>query len=504
MCYWGIAYASGAYYNKPWHLHDRNELKTAFDRAFTASRKARDLEKCCSPVERALVEALGARYPRATPDELKKSDRDYANAMAEVFQKFPDDIDVAVLYAESLMNLTPWQLWDPYTGKPASEEARPYEAKAAMDHAFTKEGAYEHPGLVHLYIHLVEMTREPEIGVQAADALRQLVPASGHLCHMPAHLDVLYGDYRSAIAANAAGVWADNIYLEKTGGRTMYKFYLAHNYHSLIYAAMLAGKSQVALENVGLLEEMIPYEMLQIESPPIANWLETFHSVRPHVLIRFGRWDDIFKLEIPKDRKTYCVTTANLHYAKGVAWAATGHIEEAEKEQSLFLDAQKQVPESRYDWPNKCVDALKVAEAMLAGEIQYRRGSFSEAFEHLRKAIEFDDHLVYSEPWGWMQPTRHAYAALLLEQGHVEEAAQAYAEDLGFVKSLPRGHQHPNNIWALRGYHECLTRLGRHAEARMLEQPLSMAAHVADVKVTSSCYCRGSCSSKQQNGIGEW
>ena len=137
---------------------------------------------------------------------------------------------------------------------------------------------------------------------------------------------------------------------------------------------------------------------------------------------------------------------------------------------------------------------------MLAGEIEYRKGNFSNAFEHLRKAIELDDHLVYSEPWGWMQPTRHAYAALLLEQDHVEEAAQAYAEDLGFIKTLPRGHQHPNNIWSLRGYHECMTRLGRHAEATLLEGPLAMAAYVADVKVTSSCYCRGSCPTKLQNG----
>ncbi|KAG9597876.1 hypothetical protein KCV01_g8926, partial [Aureobasidium melanogenum] len=177
--------------------------------------------------------------------------------------------------------------------------------------------------------------------------------------------------------------------------------------------------------------------------------------------------------------------------AKGVAHSALGNIAEAEKEQESFLAAQKLVPESRFDFPNKCTDILKVGEAMLAGEIEYRKGNIDLAFEHLRESIKRDDNLVYSEPWGWMQPTRHAYAALSLEQGLVEQAAQAYAEDLGFVADIPRGHQHPNNVWALVGYRECLKLLGREAEYYQLEQPYQLAIQMADIPVTSSCYCRG-------------
>ena len=308
MGYWGLAYACGAYYNKPWHLHDKKDLKSTLERAFHTSRQAQERASQATPVERALIEALVARYRQATPGEdLKAWDRAYAESMSKVYKEYPRDIDVVVLYAESLMNLTPWQLWDPYTGEPASSEARPYEAKAALDHGFTLEGAYEHPGLLHLYIHMIEMSREPELGIRAADALRHLVPEGGHLNHMPAHLDVLYGDYRNAIAANAAGVKADNKYLERTGDKGMYNMYRAHAYHSLIYAAMLAGKSQVALENVTLMEDSISTELLRIESPPMADWLETFVAVRPHVLIRFGRWDELCHCCNYTLRKEHCM-----------------------------------------------------------------------------------------------------------------------------------------------------------------------------------------------------
>lgn len=490
MGYWGIAYAAGAYYNKPWELYDKDDLKRSTRRAYDAVKQATDLVGNASPEEQALVHALAARHPQAEPsDDLSKWDQQYASSMREVYEKFGDDLDIAVLYAESLMNLTPWRLWDPYTGHPAPG-SHAHDVKKTLDRAFKLPGAWDHAGLLHLYIHMIEMTREPELGLNAADRLRFLVPEAGHLTHMPSHLDVLVGDYRNAIEANARAIVADDKYLGKVGALNMYTFYRVHDIHSLIYAAMLCGKSEVALEYSLRLEESLPHSLMSVRSPPMAEWLEAFLAVRAHVLVRFGKWEEILQLQIPEDTDLYCVTASTLHYAKGVAYAATGRVAEAEKEQVLFKEVQAKVPDNRYDYPNKCVDELKVAEAMLAGEIEYRRGNYDLAFKHLRQSIHYDDNLLYSEPWGWMQPTRHAYAALLLEQGHVEEAADAYGADLGFDDSLPRGHQHPNNIWALKGMHECLTRLGRSREARMLELPLKQAQAIADIDVTSSCYCR--------------
>ncbi|KAF3799039.1 hypothetical protein GCG54_00001142 [Colletotrichum gloeosporioides] len=492
MGYWGLAYTRGPYYNKAWRLFDPNELKVALNETYKASRQALERIDGASPVEQALIRAIAQRYPQPQPTNeqgYSAWNDAYASAMQSVYENHGNDIDVTVLYTDALMNLTPWGMWDPYSGEPGAN-ARTLDAMAALEHAFTLEGADEHPGLLHLHIHLVEMSRTPELAVPSADKLRHLVPDGGHFNHMPSHIDVLIGDYRSAVSANVAAVVADNKLFAKIGRMNLYTFYLAHNYHSLIYAAMLSGQSKVALENCDLIEKALPEELLAIESPPMADWLETFVSVRAHVLIRFGLWHEILDLKMPENQTLYCVTTATLHYARGVAFAATGRVPEAESEQKLFAEAYANVPSSRYDYPNRCVETLKVGEAMLTGELEYRRGNFDLAFEHLRKSIQLDDNLKYSEPWGWMQPTRHAYAALSLEQGHVEEAAKAYAEDLGFLISLPRGHQHPNNVWALHGYHECLTRLGRNDEARLLELPLKLAVNLADVTVRSSCYCR--------------
>jgi tetratricopeptide (TPR) repeat protein len=220
----------------------------------------------------------------------------------------------------------------------------------------------------------------------------------------------------------------------------------------------------------------------------MADWLESFHSIRVHVLVRFGLWQELLDLEPPSDPELYCVTNAMIIYGRGIALAATGRVQEAEKECERFLAAS--VKPSRTLFNNACIDILAIAKTMLYGEIEYRRGNFGVAFGHLRDAIALDDGLPYDEPWGWMQPTRHAYAALLLEQGQVEKAAAVYCADLGFDNTLPRAHQHPNNIWSLHGYHECLVKLERVEEARIVGQQLKMAKAIADVPIVSSCFCR--------------
>jgi hypothetical protein len=254
---------------------------------------------------------------------------------------------------------------------------------------------------------------------------------------------------------------------------------------------MLSGQSKVALATTSDLEAAITEDLLRVESPPMTDWLEGFLTMRVHVLIRFGRWSDILALQFPKDQDLYCVSIAMIHYGKGIALATTeAGLKEAEKERKSFNIAAKRVPPSRTLFNNTCRDILKVAEAMLDAELEYRRGNYKVAFQHFRKTIAREDALPYDEPWGWMQPTRHAYGALLLEQDRIEEAAAVYSADLGITSALPRALQHPNNVWALHGFHECLTKMGRLAEARIVEPQLRLALAVADVPIRASCFCK--------------
>jgi len=492
MAYWGLAYTLGPNYNKPWSNFDDGDRSKTVLRARQAATKAKELANGSTRVEIALIDALQWRYPEEpTVDDCSACNRNFAEAMQAVYLQNTNDLDVATLYADALMNLTPWALWDLKDGLPAQKNgARTIEIKDLLERAMRLPGGSQHPGLLHLYIHLMEMSSVPEAALPAADHLRGLVPDAGHLNHMPTHIDVLCGDYRRAISSNSEAIRADEKYLAQAGALNFYSLYRSHDYHFRIYAAMFAGQSTVAITTADALEQSLPEELLRIESPPMADWLEGFISTRLHVLVRFGFWQEIIDIQLPKDSNLYCVTTAMTHYAKGVALAAMGQIETAETEQALFCRASELVPESRTIFNNKCIDILKIAEQMLAGEVEYRKANFETAFAYLEKAIDLDDNLPYDEPWGWMQPTRHAYGALLLEQGYVEKAARVYSADLGYDNTLPRALQHPNNIWALSGYHECLVTLGRTAEAGIVQQQLKIAQSVADVRVQSSCYCR--------------
>lgn len=492
MAYWGLSYTLGPNYNKPWSIFDESDRSQTVSKALQAATKAKELAKGSTQVEIALIDALQQRYPKEpTAENCSSCNQSFAEAMEVVYHQYPNDLDVATIYADALMNLTPWALWDLKTGLPAHNNgARTMEIKVLLERAMRLPGSRQHPGLLHLYIHLMEMSSMPEVALPAADLLRGLVPDAGHLNHMPTHIDVLCGDYRRAISSNSEAIRADEKYLAQAGALNFYSLYRSHNYHFRIYAAMFAGQSAVALSTVDALEKSIPEKLLRIESPPMADWLEGFLATRLHVLVRFGLWNKIIDVQLPNDSNLYCVTTAMTHYAKAVALAAIGKIEKAENQQALFCSAANLVPDSRTLFNNKCKDILKIAEQMLAGEVEYRKANFKTAFAHLEKAIDLDDNLPYDEPWGWMQPTRHAYGALLLEQGYVEKAAKVYSADLGYDNSLPRALQHPNNIWALSGYHECLVNLGKYAEAGIIEQQLKIARSVADVHIQSSCYCR--------------
>jgi tetratricopeptide (TPR) repeat protein len=490
MVYWGIAYAAGPNYNKQWKAFDPADLKRSLSTAWKATQKALTCLKKASAVERALIEPLVERYP--SPDTAAVTpiwNDNYAAAMRAVYRAHADDLDVATLFAEAIMNRTPWQLWDIKSGEPATG-ADTAEAIAVLERSLAQAGGMQHPGLLHMYIHLMEMSPHPERALRAGDALRTAVPDAGHLVHMPTHIDVLCGLYKNVIDWNGRATLGDRKYLKQRGERNFYSLYRCHNYHFKLYGAMFLGQYGPALEAADDMIANLPETLLRVESPPMADWLEGFVPMKQHVLIRFGKWKEIIAQPLPKDRRLYCTTTAMLHYAKAVAHAAGGNLAAAEEEARRFEAARAAVPPTRYVFNNTCLDILAVAAEMMRGEIAYRRGQFDAAFAHLRKSVELDDGLPYDEPWAWMQPTRHALGALLLEQGRVDEAESVYRADLGLDATLSRACQHPENVWSLHGLHECLMRLGKRAEAGMIKTRLDVAVAWADVPIKSSCFCR--------------
>jgi tetratricopeptide (TPR) repeat protein len=339
-------------------------------------------------------------------------------------------------------------------------------------------------------LHTMEMSASPQDALPAADLLRNLVPDAGHLQHMPSHIDVLCGNYRDSVVSNLTAVQVDRRFVDREGPLNFYSLYRAHNLHFVVYSAMFEGSSRAALDAAAELAGQLTPDLLAIESPPMADWLEAFVPLRIHVLVRFGRWDDLISEPVPEDPDLYCSTAATIHYGRGIAHAAKGQLWQAHAERDAFAAAYACIPDTRYLFNNTVRDILAVAAEMLDGEIAYREDRLDEAFTHLRRAIELDDSLPYDEPWGWMQPARHAYGALLLEQGHVEEAAEVYAADLGLDPTLARPCQHPGNVWSLHGYHECLQRLGRTAEAAIIGQQLALMRARADVPIKASCTCR--------------
>ena len=495
MAYWGLAYASGIYYNKPWKRMQKDELVQKLKLTYDTSREALARIGHTSPVEKMMIEALIARYqsPDPVPEaQYHQWDDDYAEAMRQVYTAFPDDNDIRALHAEALMTRTPWALWNLKSGKPA-EDASTLEAIDVLEKAMQRideSGASPHPGMLHMYIHVMEMSPFPEKALPACDALRTLVPDSGHLCHMPSHIDVRCGHYYEAVATNDRAIAADRVYLANEGAINFHTLSRIHNFHLKIYAALFLGQFKSAMEAVEELIATTPEELLRIENPAMADWMEGYIGMKAHVFIRFGKWQEIVDEPVPTDADLYRMTTAVWHYAKTIAHAALENVAAAESQREEFYAAVTRVPETRYLFNNTCLDVLKIAEQMLNGEIEYRKKNYQSAFDHLRKAIHLEDNLKYDEPWGWMQPARHALGALLLEQGHVEEAKQAYMADLGLSDTLVSTSQHRDNLWSLHGYVECLEREGNLVETRQARARLNLAKARADVPVNASCACR--------------
>ncbi|KAI9373618.1 hypothetical protein BJX61DRAFT_502089 [Aspergillus egyptiacus] len=493
MAFWGIAYAAGPNYNRAWRFFDPEGLRASIKKAQDALSRAAVLATQASPVEKALVEAITARFPPtdSIPDDLGDLDYAYANAMRSVYRQFGRDPDVAALFAEALMCITPRGLWDLDTGKPTGDHT--VEARDAIELALKQPDGYNHPALCHLHIHMLEMSPFPELALPAADRLRRLVPDGSHMLHMPTHIDAAVGDYRRAVDSNHEAIIADDKYFAREDASIQYAAYRVHYICAKLYAAMMSGRFTDAMSAAEKLKQVIDAKLLSVQSPPMADFNESFLGSEAHVLIRFGRWEEILRLELPADRSLYCVTTASILYARGLAFGALGRIAEAEAAQKEFEAARAAVPSSRLNSiPCKQVDVLRVASAMLAGELEYRKGNYDTAFSTLRHAVELEDKLPYSDPPPWMQPVRHALGGLLLEQNRRDEAEVVFREDLGFAEGFPRRRAKLNNVWGLHGLFECLTRSGKIDEARFIQAPLDIALASADVPVTVSCYCRRS------------
>ena len=492
MAWWGVAYSVGPEYNRMWHQLDENELKTALKECFEASQNALSLSSKASDVEKDLIKALSNRHPSPNaPSNFDDWTNDYADAMRKVYLKYPENPDVSALFAEAIMSRTPWLLWDLKTGEP-KEGASTLEAKEVLEKAIKlveENGSHPHAGLLHYYIHAMEMSPTPEVALKAGDLMRTLVPDCGHLLHMPTHIDFQCGHYNDVVSRNSEAIEAD-VKMLPSHDLNLFAGSLIHNIHFKLYGALFLGQYKSAMEAVHEFDKYIPEALIKVKSPPMADLYEGYFSLKYHAYIRFGKWREILNLPPPGDPDLYLVTTAIFHYAQSLSHAALGDVESAFLAQKSFNSAYEKVPETRVMFNNKCLDILRIAQSMLNGEIEYRRSNFEVAFKFLNEAIDNEDSLPYDEPWGWMQPARHALGALLLEQGHVEKAELVYRADLGFDSSVIRARRHPNNVWALHGLAECLRKQNKISELNLIEQNLDLALGRADVPINVSCFCR--------------
>lgn len=496
MAHWGIAYGAGPFYNLVWRELGPEEARIATGVTHEHIQKALALSHKTSGLENSLVAALAHRFQRPHPvphEEFDRWDDDYAAAMRRVYFRYPHNHDVMALLAEALLTRTPRRLWDVKSDLP-TEDSDVLEAIAICERSMEmlkKAGKEQHPAIVHFHIHATEMSGDPGRSMDAADTLAAIRTDAGHMNHMPGHTYVLCGDYERARAASIRAMEANDRFISYAGPLTPYTTACAHDIHLMMYACMFLGKYADSIGAANKMCALLTKEVLSVPNrPKFSMGLEGYYSMKMHVMVRFGRWQDIIDEPMPDDPQLYLVTTAMHHYAKGVAHASLKQIPEAEKQRSLFHDSLARIPKSRRFFNNDAHAVLGVGEKMLDGELEYHKGNYEIAHEHLRESVRRDDNLEYIEPWAWMHPPRHALGALLSEQGHFEEAETVYRDDLGLSRSIQRCAQHPDNVWALHGLVECLVKRGETDELPALQSKLTEAQQRADLPITSSCLCR--------------
>lgn len=499
MAWWGIAYASGPFYNRAWIRFSDAEIAATLPVCHAAALEAASRAGSAAPAEQALIAAVALRYQSPSEQDrtvMNRWHREFTDAMRAVHGDHPDDLDISALFAEAAVTCTPRMLFDLRTGRPTPESLTE-EALAVLETALARCGrdGIDHPGVLHMHIHALEMSSEPERALASADTLRGMAPDAGHLEHMPAHIYVLCGGYSEAVEQSRRAVAADDRYLAFGGDTNFYTTARCHDLHLYIYAAMLLGQYRTALHAAERVQAIAHRDLLAASPPFMRSILDGYSGMRSHVQVRFGKWRALTQEVPPADPDLAPIRAAVFHYAKGVAHAALGELADADRESEAFRAARDAFPEDAIFLSNTVRDTLGVGASMLAGEIAYRRGAFDDAFTHLRQAVERNDALNYTEPWAWMHPPRHALAALLAEQGHHDEAEAVYRADLGFDGSVPRPCRHPDNVWALHGLLECVERRGGGDgggdEAALLRQRLSLAQARTDFPITAACCCRG-------------
>lgn len=468
IAYWGIAFCNGPHINNP--VMDEPRALAAWD----ALKKAQAAAPNATPAEQALITALAARYtdPAHTPIPFSFQDRApldkaYADAMATVYSQFPNDADIASLYAESLMDCRPWDLWDPKTKEPRPETPK---AVAALEHALQLNP--NHPGANHYYIHAIEASTHPDKAVAAADRLRTLVPASGHMIHMPAHIDVRVGRWAQAAEQNRQSIVADTAYRKLSPTQGIYRIYMAHNDHFLAWTCMMLGRKQESLAAARHMIATIPADFAKEAAP----FVDPMMLVEMEAMMRFGMWEEILKVPEPPDY--HPISRAYRHFARASAFAAQGNIADAEREQSFFKTAVAAVPEKAMMVQNPAHTVLDLAAHTLAGEIAFRKGETDAAVSELSKAVEIEDSLSYMEPPDWFQPTRHSLGAVLLASGRRSEAEKVYRADL---------ERWPENGWSLFGLWQCLDQSG--PEAAAVKARFEKAWAQADTRIQATCLC---------------
>ncbi len=459
MCWWGVALALGPNINLPMSAED-------VPAAVAAVKHAQRLVSGASPAERLYIDAVAKRYSDAPGADRAALDRAYADAMREVVRQLPDDLDAATLFGESLMDLSPWDYWT----KPGEPKANTPELVATLERVLA--ASPDHPGAIHLYIHAVEASKDPDRAVPYADRLTRLVPDAGHLVHMPTHIYLRVGRYHDAAEWNLRAAEVDEAYLAwcRNGGFYPLAYY-PHNVHLLWSASSMEGRSALAIESARKVVSKVSPQVYA-KYPP----LEAYEPTPLLALARFGRWKQI--LAEPAPLPSLRFATGMWHYARGLALANTGRVAEAEAARaSLAALAADETLAPQNLGGGTAGELLAIAEAVLAAEIAGKRGVRAQQIQLLEAAVKLQDGLPYYEPPGWDYPVRQALGAALLEAGRAADAEGVYRADLRDFK---------DNGWSLFGLARALDAQGKRADAADARRRFDAAWQHADVKLTRS------------------
>ncbi|WEK21601.1 MAG: hypothetical protein P0Y49_10675 [Candidatus Pedobacter colombiensis] len=463
MAYWGFAYVLGPNYNGGME-------KDNFQRAYDAALKAQRLSYNCTPKEKALITALATRYAAQPPTDRKPLDIAYSKAMKKVYSQYSSDPDVGALFAESLMNLHPWDLYQKKTRAPQPWTA---ELVAVLEHLIKINP--HHPGAHHFYIHAIEASTTPEKALASARLLDTLVPGAGHLVHMPSHIYIRTGDYHLGSLSNTNAVKTDSIYSTACHAQGVYPLaYYPHNYHFLAATATLEGNSSLAWQAALQVQKHTAKEIMR---QPEWGTLQHYYTIPYYVAVKLGMWDTVLTLPPPPQDLVY--PQAIWHYARGMAYLGKQDISNAKKEMkalsTLSVDTTLQ---GLTVWDiNSMADLVKIALNVVHAGVAVKQKQTDQAINSLKKAIILEDNLNYNEPPDWFFSVRHYLGAVLLNTGKYSEAEKIYIQDLQTWK---------NNGWALKGLYQSLLKQNKNNEAEKIKKAFDSAWQYADFTLTSS------------------